>query len=181
MALLRAVNVGTRSVPPKDLVRLLEGRGLAQVRSWSRTGNLVFQAQGRTPLKLEEELERSTREVLGLDTDYMVRTQGEWEEIVHANPFPAFARTDPSHLVAFLLKGQPSQEGFDRLQVMNQGPEEVRLGRRYLYATYPEGIGRSKLTLARIERALGTRGTGRNWNTLLKLQQWARACSSEPS
>jgi hypothetical protein len=31
-------------------------------------------------------------------------------------------------------------------------------------------MGRSRLTTALIEKTLGTRGTGRNWNTVLKLQ-----------
>jgi uncharacterized protein (DUF1697 family) len=38
-----------------------------------------------------------------------------------------------------------------------------------LYVVYPAGIGRSRLTLKLIERELGTRGTGRNWNTVLKI------------
>lgn len=178
MALLRAVNLGARPVNPQGLVRWLEGCGLSEVRSWSRTGSLVFQAQGHTPLELEGELERSTQEALGLDTDCMVRTQGEWDSLVRANPFPEFASADPSHLVAYLLKGQPPGGALERLQATQRGPEEHRLVRRHLYATYPEGIGRSKLRLVRIERALGTRGTGRNWNTALKFQQLARERSN---
>ena len=34
---------------------------------------------------------------------------------------------------------------------------------------YPEGMGKSKLTNALIERKLGVAGTARNWNTVLKL------------
>jgi uncharacterized protein (DUF1697 family) len=30
-------------------------------------------------------------------------------------------------------------------------------------------MGASKVTLARIEKAIGTRGTARNWNTVLKI------------
>ena len=37
------------------------------------------------------------------------------------------------------------------------------------------GIGRSRLTNTLIERKLGTRATGRNWNTVLKLAALARA------
>jgi len=46
---------------------------------------------------------------------------------------------------------------------------------RDLYAHYPEGIARSKLTNALIEKTLKARGTARNWNTLNKLLQ---ACSA---
>jgi uncharacterized protein (DUF1697 family) len=40
---------------------------------------------------------------------------------------------------------------------------------REVYLVYPDGIGRSRLTNAVIEKKLGARGTGRNWNTVLKL------------
>jgi uncharacterized protein (DUF1697 family) len=38
---------------------------------------------------------------------------------------------------------------------------------------YPDGIGRSRLTNRVIETKLDTRGTGRNWNTVLKLAELA--------
>ena len=40
---------------------------------------------------------------------------------------------------------------------------------REIYLRYPNGAGRSKLTLDYFERRLGVAGTARNWNTLLKL------------
>jgi uncharacterized protein (DUF1697 family) len=46
---------------------------------------------------------------------------------------------------------------------------------RCLYLVYPDGIGRSKLTNALIEHKLGVQGTGRNWNTVLKILAMARA------
>ena len=46
---------------------------------------------------------------------------------------------------------------------------------RYLYVIYPDGQGQSKLTNTIIERALATRGTARNWNTVLKLAALATA------
>ncbi len=38
------------------------------------------------------------------------------------------------------------------------------------YIFYPSGIGRSRATNVFIEKKLGVRGTGRNWNTVLKLE-----------
>jgi uncharacterized protein (DUF1697 family) len=63
----------------------------------------------------------------------------------------------------------PKATDVEALQAAVQGPEIVRSHGRQLYLVYPEGIGRSKLTNTLIERKLGTRGTGRNWNTVLKL------------
>jgi uncharacterized protein (DUF1697 family) len=39
---------------------------------------------------------------------------------------------------------------------------------------YPDGIGTSKLTIGVIEKHLGTRATGRNWNTVLKMAALAK-------
>jgi uncharacterized protein (DUF1697 family) len=47
----------------------------------------------------------------------------------------------------------------------------VRVEGRHAYIVYPNGIGRSRLTNALIEKKLRTRGTGRNWNTVLKLNE----------
>jgi uncharacterized protein (DUF1697 family) len=45
----------------------------------------------------------------------------------------------------------------------------VRAKGRHAYIYYPDGVGRSKLTAALIEKHLGCRGTARNWNTVQKL------------
>jgi uncharacterized protein (DUF1697 family) len=54
----------------------------------------------------------------------------------------------------------------------------VCAGGRELYIVYPDGIGRSKLTIAVIERTLATRGTARNWNTVRKLGALAAAVAA---
>jgi uncharacterized protein (DUF1697 family) len=67
------------------------------------------------------------------------------------------------------LKEAPSREDVIALQTAIKGREVVRAEGRHAYIVYPDGVGRSRLTNALIERKLGTRGTGRNWNTVLKL------------
>jgi len=57
------------------------------------------------------------------------------------------------------------------------GREVIRAGGRHLYIVYPDGIGRSRLTNALIEQKLGTQGTARNWNTVLKLAALAAVSS----
>ena len=72
------------------------------------------------------------------------------------------------------MKDAPSPKEVEALQASIRGPERVRSRGKQLYVTYPEGVGRSKLTLPIIERRLDSRGTGRNWNTVLKLATLAR-------
>ena len=76
---------------------------------------------------------------------------------------------NPSHLLVMFLQKAPDREHTTSLQRAIKGREVVRIKDRHAYIVYPDGIGRSRLTTAVIEKSLGTRGTGRNWNTVLKL------------
>ena len=79
------------------------------------------------------------------------------------------AKADPGHLLMLCLKDEPGRDAVTALQKAIVGREVVRARGRSLYVVYPDGVGRSKLTAVLIERKLGTRGTARNWNTVLKL------------
>jgi uncharacterized protein (DUF1697 family) len=68
------------------------------------------------------------------------------------------------------LKSAPGPAKAGSLRAAIRGREVVRTDGQQTYITYPDGIGRSRLTTSVIEEKLGVRGTGRNWNTVLKLQ-----------
>ena len=57
--------------------------------------------------------------------------------------------------------------------VIKIGPEEMHLIGREAYIYFPNGQGRSKFPWPAIERALGTSGTGRNWNSVTKMLEMA--------
>jgi uncharacterized protein (DUF1697 family) len=175
IALLRAVNLGAHNaVPMADLRDLLSRLGFGNVQSLLQTGNLVFQSAA-TGAKLEALLENEATKRLKLETDFFVRSAREWEAIVTRNPFPREAARDPAHLLVTFLKEAPDPKRVKALQAAITGPEVVRTVGTQAYITYPNGIGRSRVTMALIERTLGTRGTGRNWNTVLKLGALAAA------
>jgi uncharacterized protein (DUF1697 family) len=73
------------------------------------------------------------------------------------------------------LQDAPDVHALKALQVATKGPEMVRADGRQLYIVYPAGIARSRLTNKLIEDKLGTRATGRNWNTVLKLAVLAKS------
>ena len=97
-------------------------------------------------------------------------TAKEWDALVAGNPFTREARTDPGHLLLLCLKDAPGKGHVTALQAAIVGREKVQADGRHLYIIFPDGVGRSRLTTALIERTLRTRGTGRNWNTVLKLR-----------
>ncbi len=176
IALLRAVNVGGKTkVAMADLRALLADLGFGDPQSLLQSGNLVFRSGKLTGAGLERLLEAETEKRLGLKTDFFVRTPEEWEAVIESNPFPDEAESDPSHLVVMFLKEAPEAKDVEALQAAIAGREIVRAAGRQAYITYPDGIGDSKLTITVIEKKLGSRGTGRNWNTVLKLRALAGA------
>jgi uncharacterized protein (DUF1697 family) len=171
VALLRAVNLpGHNKIGMADLKALVIGLGFKDAQTLLQSGNIVFTGGAKTTTSLEQALERAAAKQLGLETDFLVRTAEEWQGIVDANPFPREAKDDPSHLVALIVKDEVSAANVAALQKAIVGREVVRAKGRCAYIVYPDGIGRSRLTGALIEKKLGTRGTARNWNTVLKLR-----------
>jgi uncharacterized protein (DUF1697 family) len=170
IALLRGINVGGHNLVAMSALRDLCGAlGFVGATTLLQSGNVVFQSDEVTGATLEALLERETAKRLNVSPDYIVRNAPEWKKIVARNPFPAEAKDDPGHLLVMFLKTAPAAKNVATLQAAIKGPEIIRCEGKQLYAVYPEGVGRSKLTGTLIEKTLGTRGTGRNWNTVLKL------------
>lgn len=170
IALLRAVNLGSHNkISMAELRAFAEKIGLEDVKTVVQSGNLVFRTGKSSTAALEKTLESGAASQLGLETDFFVRSAKEWQAIIAANPFPAEAKSDPGHLVLMTLREAPGRQAVADLAAAITGRETVRAGGREAYFVYPDGIGHSRLSIALIERKLGTRGTARNWNTVLKL------------
>ena len=167
VALFRAINVGGHGkVAMADLREMGVSLGLGDPRTVLQTGNLVFDA--RAADALERQIETAAAERLGLKSDVMVRDADAWRTLVAANPFEAEARDDPAHLL-LVLKQEAARDAQAALDAAIKGRERVRVSARSAYVVFPDGIGRSKLTTAVLERRLGTRATGRNWNSVAKI------------
>jgi uncharacterized protein (DUF1697 family) len=180
IALLRGVNVGgANRVPMAELKAMLAGLGFADPRTLLQSGNAVFETEGVSGSELEAMLEQALERRLGLRVAFRVRSAQDWAELIAANPFPQAARSDPSHLLVMFLKDAPAAATIEQLQAAIEGPERIAAHGRQAYIVFPEGIGRSKLTPAVLERRLGAGSTGRNWNTVLKLAAMANLDSTD--
>ena len=174
IALLRAVNVaGHGSVRMAVLQRLVDRVGGTEVRTILQSGNVVFSIAPGNSEALERHLEQEARRRLEIETEFYVRDVKAWNALVENNPYAKEARDDPGRLVVVVLKRPPTETAVNELRRGIEGRERVARGSCHLYAYYPDGQGRSKLTLGKIERALGSSGTARNWNTVLRLQELA--------
>lgn len=170
VALLRAVNVGGFARVKMERLRDVFARlGFEEVRTVLQSGNVVFQAPRIPTRQLEDRLQGAVAEQLHLRTDFFVRTRREWTAVLANNPFREEAAKDPSRLTVTFLKTAPPPVAWRALRSAVDGPERVAGHGREAYIVYPNGLGRSRLTAVRIERALGTTATTRNWNTASRL------------
>ncbi len=170
VALLRGINVGgNKMIPMTELKKLLEAEGFAGVKTLLQSGNVVFQSKTTDGAALEAQLERLIAKKFGHAVEVIVRDKADCEKIIAKNPFLKEAKDDPGHLVILCLKAKPSADALTALKAAIVGREYFKAGERCLYLVYPDGIGTSKLTNAVLDKKLGTSGTARNWNTVLKI------------
>ncbi len=170
IALIRGINVGGKNSLPMGLLRdLCEGIGLKDVRTYIQSGNIVFEAAKKDLARVADSLEEAIEADRGFRPSVVTRSRDELTATIEANPFAARAKSDPTRLLVLLLKAKPVPGASETLNGIKRGPEQLRLIGRELFIDFPDGIGKSKLSLAAVERALGVPATGRNWNTVLKL------------
>jgi uncharacterized protein (DUF1697 family) len=157
-----------------DLRRFALDLGFTEPRTLLQSGNLVMDG-GDGGEDLEQRLQAEAVSRLGVTVDFVTRTSQAWRAVIEANPFGEAAETDPGHLLVFFLKAPPATGAIDDLRAAITGREVVHLHGAQAYLVYPDGIGDSRLTNTVIERRLGVRGTGRNWNTVQKIAALAEA------
>jgi uncharacterized protein (DUF1697 family) len=103
VALLRGVNVGgNNKVPMKDLVRLVEGLGCADVVTYIQSGNVVLSAPSKVALALPQTLARAIEKELGVKSPVIVRSAKELRRVWDGNPFLERGESASACHVAFL-------------------------------------------------------------------------------
>jgi uncharacterized protein (DUF1697 family) len=166
VALLRGVGGGIRTLPMKPLKAKLDALGLAQVRTYIQTGNVVFQDR-RGAAALGKLIGQCIAEHFGFELAVMVVSARELEQALANNPFPQ-AQREPKSLHLFFLARAASAPDLEAMKKLKAPTEDFVLKNKILYLYTPKGFGVSKLA-ARVERLLGVDATARNLRTATKL------------
>jgi uncharacterized protein (DUF1697 family) len=169
VALLRGINVGGKNkIPMPKLRSLFEDLGHGEVTTLLQSGNVVFQGPSRASGKIIAGIEHGISETFGLEVTVLLRTHLEMKHVIAGNPFRTRDAEFKSLHVMFLATA-PAPAVVGKLDPDRSPPDEFQVGGREVYLRYPNGSGRSKLTIDYFERALGTSATARNWNTVTKV------------
>jgi len=179
ISMLRGVNVGGHNcIKMESLRTMYESLGLRDARTYVQSGNVVFRTAARDPIGLAKRIENKIEQTYGFRPAVINRTTSELREAIRRNPFAGRDGIHPSKLLVTFLAVEPNSEAREKILGIPADPEELRIAGREVYVYYPNGMGRSRLSAALIERTLKTHGTGRNWNTVTKLLEMAEELES---
>jgi uncharacterized protein (DUF1697 family) len=171
--MLRGVNVGGHNRIKMEALRALyESLGLLDVQTYVQSGNVVFRAKERNLAALAKSIEDGIQRDFGFRPGAVIRTPSELRTAIANNPFAA-RQIEPSKLLITFLSAAPDAEARGNALAIKTFPEELRIDGREVYIYFPNGMARPKMSWPRIEKALKTWGTGRNWNTVTKLLEIA--------
>lgn len=172
VSLLRSINVGgNNKIKMADLRALYETLGFENVRTVLQTGNIIFEINDSeaTERSISQLIDGKLIDQYGVHIVNIIRTSEAFDGVCLSHPFTATQLEEPSKLIVMFLSDEPEVGAFEALTEAYTGQETMVLEGQELYVHYVNGIGRSKLTNAFIERHLKVSGTGRNWNTVEKI------------
>jgi uncharacterized protein (DUF1697 family) len=174
IALLRAVNVGKRRLPMAELRSIAGELGFEDAQTYVASGNLVFTAGDHDAEDAATRIEAAISARYGWTSEAILRTAAQWSSYAEGSPF-ADAERDRAKMVHLLLSRRPpALDAAARLAERCSGGERVLATADAIWIDFAEGVGRSKLTPAFIDKCVGSPATARNWNTVLQLHAMAQ-------
>ena len=174
ISMLRGINVGGHNTIRMDALRALyESLGMQEAQTYVQSGNVVFRTNERDAKRLAKRIQDGIEKKLACKPEVILRSVTEMENAVARNPFAKRRDIEPAKLLVLFLADDPSSQGREKVLAIKVNPEELRIQGREVYIYFPNGMGKTKLPWTTIDKALGTYGTGRNWNSVTKLLEMA--------
>jgi len=108
----------------------------------------------------------------------VVRTHEELDRLIRDNPYAAEAAADGSKVHVGFLAGPAGKDAATALDAIiakyPQRRDRYHLAVDTLYLHLPDGAAETKFSGKGLDKAIGVIGTGRNWNTVLKLHAMSK-------
>jgi uncharacterized protein (DUF1697 family) len=175
--LLRAVNVGGYGkLSMADFRKTLSGLGFKNVETYIQSGNAVADSNLAAD-KVGFTISRALGKLTGAPVDVIVRTHDHLEKLIRANPFAIEAADGARVHVAFFSAPAASTARDALERIVEKYPnrrDRYHLAGDHIYFHFPDGAADTKFIGKALDKAIGTVGTARNWNTILKLHAMSK-------
>ena len=170
MALLRAINVGGHVVPMARLRGLFESLKFRDVATVIASGNVLFSVRPGDIGQLERRIEAHLQQALGYEVATFLRSADELADIVAHRPFPAEEPLDTGHALSVVFLKRPlSAPAREALLSLPTATDDLHVRGREVYWLCRGRVSDSKVTGAKLEKAVGGPATARNITTVRKL------------
>ncbi len=174
ISLLRGINVGPqKTVKMEELVALYESLDLENVRTYLRSGNVLFDSPAPEPEILAATLGEHIALTLGLPVKVLIRTAADLRQIIANNPFLQGDAKDPKTLHVTFLSRLPSAGSVGEVNLIKDDVDSFAIRGREVYLSCPNGYGRTRFSTTFFEKKLGLVATTRNWKTVMALAAMA--------
>lgn len=170
VALLRAVNVGGRTVKMDALRDVFAGLRLGNVETFIASGNVLFDTSTRDLAALERRIESRLERELGMEVTTFIRSPDELAAAVGHQPFSV---VDPIALgqsfhIGF-AKEMADEELEKRLAALRTPMDELAAREREIFWWCHGRMADSLLPVGGVEKRLGIPLTFRSATTVRKL------------
>ena len=148
------------------LAAIFHDLDLAAVETFIASGNVVFESKEKDEAKLVRRVEKALEAALGFRSDTFLRRREELAAIAVTTPFGA--APDGTIYVGF-LSIEPSQAAAKAVGALSNDDDVLAVVGREVWWQARAGMGRSAVSGAKVEKALGMPTTFRNRNTIERL------------
>ncbi len=174
ISMLRGINVsGQKQIRMAELRSLYESLGLANVRSYVQSGNVVFESTELEAAQLARLIEAQIEQTFGYSIAVFIRDRHDFERIIAGNPFTHQRNEDPAKLHVTFLSNSPDETKLSGLVSPNEAADEFFSGAKEIFLFCPNGYGLTKWSNNFFEKKLKMPATTRNWKTVKALYQMA--------
>jgi uncharacterized protein (DUF1697 family) len=177
ISMLRGINVGGHNRIKMDQLRTsLEALGLAQVKTYIQSGNVVFKAAKISPAALSKKIENQILAQFGFPVSVISRRAEEIAATIENNPLLNQRGIDQEKLHVAFLSDAPAATALRKLADLTLAPDQSRALGKEVYLYFPNGVSNSSLWKHPLDRVLSVVTTTRNWKTVRTLHQMCLDC-----
>jgi uncharacterized protein (DUF1697 family) len=135
------------------------------------SGNLIVKTE-KTREEITKIVENAIYSLFKLNISVIIVDKKQLENAIKNNPYTGTEYMKSKTLVYFTTKGVDIEK-LEDLDRKRSTDEKYSYNKECLYIYYGNGVGKSKLTTAYIDKILGLETTGRNVNTIEELvKRW---------
>lgn len=158
--------VGKNKVPMAKLREVLTKAGFQNARTYIASGNALVDSS-LSSREIEVQIHDLIQSKIGPDLTVVVRSAGELQQLLDANPFGK--DHDPKRIFYVSFASAPPAAKVKALLSADYGEEKVAVKKSGAYLYIPGNAARSKLSTNFLERQLCVSMTARNANTITRL------------